>query len=89
MAFTPRLVTGGQSLQCRLVINGVAGPAGLTITLRDNSAFATVPATAKVPPGGTQVIFTITTTAVPARQTVLVTAMANGLAKSATFRIAP
>lgn len=89
MAFTPKLVTGGQPTQCRLVINGVAGPAGLTITLSDNSAFATVPATATVPPGGTQAIFSISTLAVSTRQVVVVTAMSNGLAKAATFRIAP
>lgn len=89
MAFTPNPCLGGQTVSCRLVVNGVAGPAGLTIALSDNSVFATTPVNAVVPAGGTQAIFSITTSAVPSRQTVVLIAQANGLAKAGTFRILP
>lgn len=89
LAFTPSTVTGGSPTSCRVVINGVAGPGGRTIAILDNSPYATVPSTVTVPPGGTQVIFNIATTAVPSQKTVTVTARVSAGEKTGSFKINP
>jgi len=89
IAFTPSPVVGGQSLSCRLVVNGVAGPGGQVISVFDGSSFATTPNSVTVPPGATQVIFPITTRPVVSVQTVLVTARVSAGEKTGTFRILP
>lgn len=89
LAFTPSTVTGGQPLSCRIVINGVAGPSGRTIAVFDDSPNTTLPSTVTVPPGATQVIFNITTTAVTTAKTVKVTARVSAGEKTGTFRINP
>lgn len=89
LAFTPNPVTGGQSLNCRVVVNGIAGPGGRTIAIFDNSAFSTVPSSVVVPPGGTDVNFTITTIPVTSQKVVTVTARVTQGEKTATFRINP
>lgn len=89
LAFTPSEVVGGNSVSCRVVINGVAGPGGRTIAILDNSPNATVPATVTVPPGATQVIFNIATTPVTSQKTVTVTARVSAGEKTGTFRIVP
>lgn len=89
MAFTPGAVTGGNPLSCRLVINGLAGPAGRTISIYDNSHYSTVPASVTVPPGGSQVIFGIGTLPVLTSQIVTLTAVVSAGSKSATFQIDP
>lgn len=89
LAFTPTQVTGGQTVSCRVVINGVAGPGGRVIAILDNSPNATVPATVTVPAGATQVIFNITTTAVTSQKTVTVTARVSAGEKTGTFKINP
>jgi hypothetical protein len=89
LAFTPTTVTGGNTVSCRVVINGVAGPSGRTIAILDNSPNATAPATVVVPPGATQVIFDIATTPVTTQKTVTVTARVSAGEKTGTFRISP
>jgi hypothetical protein len=89
LAFTPSQVVGGNSVSCRVVINGVAGPGGRTIAILDNSANATVPSTVVVPAGATQVIFDITTTPVTSQKTVTVTARVSAGEKTGTFKINP
>lgn len=89
LAFTPSLVTGGGTVACRVVINGVAGPGGRTLAIFDNSAYSTLPSTVLVPAGASQVIFNINTIPVPSQQTVTVTARVSAGEKTATFRINP
>jgi hypothetical protein len=89
LAFTPSTVTGGNQVMCRVVINGVAGPSGRTIAVFDNSPFTTMPSTVTVPPGGTEVTFPITTTAVTSQKIVTVTARVSAGEKTGTFRINP
>lgn len=89
LAFTPSQVTGGQPVSCRVVINGVAGPGGRVMAILDNSPFSTVPSTVTVPPGATQVIFNIPTTAVTSQKTVTVTARVSAGEKTGTFKINP
>lgn len=89
MAFTPSSVLGGNDVSCRLVINGVAGPGGRTISLFDTSAYAITPSSVTVPPGATQAIFGILTKPVPSPQAVSVTARVTAGEKTGTFRIYP
>lgn len=89
LAFTPSTVTGGSTVECRVVINGVAGPSGRTIAVFDNSPFTTMSSTVVVPAGATQVIFSITTMAVTAPKVVTVTARVSAGEKTGTFRINP
>ncbi|MEQ1935066.1 MAG: hypothetical protein ABL962_14500, partial [Fimbriimonadaceae bacterium] len=89
IVFTPSQVTGGTSISCRIVINGVAGPGGRVIATFDNSPFATTPSTVTVPAGATDVTFPITTTSVPMIRYVLVTARVSAGEKTGTFRINP
>jgi len=89
LAFTPSLVTGGNSVSCRIVINGVAGPGGRTIAVFDNSPYTTMPSTVIVPPGATQVIFNFNTTAVTSQKVVTLTARVSAGEKTGTFRINP
>lgn len=89
LAFEPSTVTGGNEVQCRVVINGVAGPSGRVIAVFDDSPFTTLPSTVTVPPGGTQVIFPIATTTVTSQKVVTVTARVSAGEKTATFRINP
>lgn len=89
LAFTPTQVTGGQTVSCRVVINGVAGPGGRLIAILDNSPNATVPSTVTVPAGATQVLFDIVTTAVTSQKTVTITARVSAGEKTGTFKINP
>lgn len=89
MAFLPSAAIGGQNLNCRLVINGVAGPGGRVISVFDSSTYATTPNTVTVPPGATQVVFPITTRPVASMQTVFVTARVSAGERTGTFRIYP
>lgn len=89
LAFAPSPVIGGNSTSCRVVINGVAGPGGRTISVFDSSPYTSMPSTVTVPPGGTEVAFAIQTSAVPSVKTALVTAKVSAGGKSATLRIVP
>jgi hypothetical protein len=87
VAFNPSSVTGGGSSQGRVVVNGVAGPGGRTISIVENSPYVTCPTSVVVPPGGTDVFFPITTTAVPSNQMVPIKAIVSAGQASGIFRV--
>lgn len=89
IAFTPNPVPGGNTVSCRIVVNGVAGPGGRIIAVFDNSPYTTMPSTVTVPPGATEVTFAIATTAVPSPQNALVTARVTAGEKAGILRIVP
>ncbi len=89
MVFTPNPVIGGNTVSCRLVINGIAGPGGRNVSVFDNSAFAVTPSSVTVPAGASSVTFNITTVAVTSAKTVTVTATVSAGTKTANFRINP
>ncbi|MEQ1822581.1 MAG: hypothetical protein ABL949_08725 [Fimbriimonadaceae bacterium] len=89
LSFTPTQVSSGQPTICRVVINGVAGPGGRTLSISDNSIYSTVPSTIIVPAGASSVSFPITTTTVSQAVTVRVTARVSAGEKTGTFRIVP
>lgn len=72
--FNPSPATGGQTVSCRLVMNGVAPSGGKVVTISDNSAFSSPPASVTVPAGASQVVFNIPTSTVTSQQFVTVTA---------------
>jgi len=87
IAFNPVQIQGGQSSQGRIVINGVAGPGGRTISVVENSPYVDCPKSVVVPPGATDVFFNITTTTVPRQQNVLFRAIVSAGQTSATLRV--
>lgn len=89
VAFTPNNVQGGTNVSCRVVINGVAGPGGRTISIVENSPYATAPTSITVPPGGTDFTFTITTTGVPSNKTVNVRAIVSAGQASGNLYLVP
>ncbi|HWS54490.1 MAG TPA: carboxypeptidase regulatory-like domain-containing protein [Pyrinomonadaceae bacterium] len=67
-----------------------AAPAnGAVVTLSDNLAATTLPASVLVPAGQTKQTFTITSVVVAATQTGAVTAAYNGVQKTAAFSVVP
>jgi hypothetical protein len=89
LAFTPNPVLGGNEVSAKIVINGVAGPGGRTISVFDNSNYATTPKTVIVPAGASSVTFPIQTTHPATGQNVTVTARVSAGEKTGTFRINP
>ena len=84
---TPTSVKGGKSSTGRVNLNGPAGVGGAVVTVSDNSANATTPATVTVPAGATFVTFTITTTRPPATTNATISATRNGVTSTATLEI--
>lgn len=90
LAFSPSsTVSGGTTVTCRLVINGVAGPGGRTISIYDNSAYTTVPNQVVVAPGQTEVTFTIGTLPTSTLRVSQITAAVSAGTVSAYLRVTP
>lgn len=89
ISFNPNPVKGGNTTQARVVINGVAGPGGRTISIVENSAFVTSPTTVTVPPGGTDVFFAVTTSAVSSNQSVPFKAIVSAGQCTGSLRLTP
>jgi hypothetical protein len=90
LAFSPSsTVIGGNSVSCRLVLNGVAGPGGRTVSIYDNSNYSTVPSSVVVPAGATEVTFTINTTHPATQQVSKITAAVSAGTVSANLFIKP
>lgn len=89
ISFNPNPVKGGNTTQARVVINGVAGPGGRTISIVENSAFVTSPTSVTVPPGGTDVFFAVTTSAVSSNQSVPFKAIVSAGQCTGSLRLTP
>lgn len=87
ISFNPVQVVGGNPSQGRIVVNGVAGPGGRTISVVENSPYVDCPKTVIVPPGASDVFFNITTIPVPRQQNVLFRAIVSAGQTSATLRV--
>jgi hypothetical protein len=81
LALTPDTVLGGNVVQGLVILEGKA-PKNVSVTLTENLASASAPASLVVPAGAASVPFTVTTTAVTSQQTGVLTAAAQGVAKS-------
>lgn len=61
---SPSTVASGVSAIGTVLLNGLAGPSGIVVSVASNNAAATVPATLSIPAGASSGTFTIHTTAV-------------------------
>lgn len=89
IALTPNSVIGGQTLGCRVVLNGFAGMSGRTVNISDNSLSCVSPGNITIPPGSNQASFVIDTLPVTSPQNVTIRATVSAGVKTATLRITP
>jgi uncharacterized delta-60 repeat protein len=82
-------VGGGGAVGGTVTLTGPAPAAGAVITLSDNLAATTVPASVTIPAGVKSKVFSITTVPVAAAQVGNVTASYGGVVKSAPLTVAP
>jgi hypothetical protein len=86
LTLTPDAVVGGGSVQGLVTLEGNA-LTEVAVTLTENLANASVPPTVVIPVGARSRSFTVTTTAVTARQGGVVTASALGVSKGLALTI--
>ncbi len=82
-------IGGGGALTGTVTLNGPAPAGGAVVTLSDNIAATTLPASVTVPAGAKTKLFQITTVAVTASQSGNVTGSYGGVSKSAALTVAP
>ncbi len=86
---SPTSVIGGASATGSVTLTSAAPLGGVVVTLADNSAAATVPASVTVAPGATSATFLATTTAPSAQTAVTITATSGGVNRTATLTVNP
>ncbi len=90
VGLNPTSVTGGKTSQGTVTLSGPAPSGGLVVTLAsNNTAAATVPVSVTVPAGAISTTFTMTTSAVTASTSVLISATGGGVTRSATLTVTP
>ncbi|HYY55750.1 MAG TPA: hypothetical protein VE842_00390, partial [Pyrinomonadaceae bacterium] len=87
VTLSPSSVAGGNQVTGTATLDGPAPAGGATVTLSDNLAAATTPASVTIAANAKSATFTITTTVVSAKQTGTVTASRNGVTKTATLAV--
>jgi hypothetical protein len=89
LTLNPTTVVGGASSTGTITLNAAAPSGGAVVTLSDNSAATTAPASVTVPAGSRTRTFTVTTSAVAAATAVTVTAVYAGISRTATITVNP
>ncbi|HYY57120.1 MAG TPA: hypothetical protein VE842_07275, partial [Pyrinomonadaceae bacterium] len=89
VTLSPSSVAGGNQVTGTATLDGPAPAGGATVTLSDNLAAATTPASVTIAANAKSATFTITTTVVSAKQTGTVTASRNGVTKTAALSVRP
>ncbi len=89
LTLSPTSVTGGSSSQGTVRLSGPAPTGGAVVSLSDNSSAASVPASVTVTGGSTSAAFTITTTPVASSTSVIISAVYNGVTRTATLTVRP
>jgi hypothetical protein len=89
LSLPSKTVTGGSPADALLSLNGLAPPAGATVTMSSSSPLAVVPATATVPAGLPTHFVTIDTSPVDAPTPVTITATWKGVTFSAQLTLTP
>ncbi len=82
-------VAGGNAVTGTVTLNAVAPASGLVVTLSDNIAATSVPATVTVPAGEKTKTFNITTVRVAANQSGTVTTTFGGVSRTAALTVRP
>jgi hypothetical protein len=89
VSVNPTTVVGGSSSTGTVTLSAAAPTGGTVVTLSDNSASASVPASVTVAAGATSRTFTVTTSAVTASTPVVVSATSAGVTRTATLTLNP
>ena len=89
LTVNPTSVTGGGSSQGTVTLTGAAPSGGAVVTLSDNSAAATVPASVTVSAGATSATFTVTTGTVTTSTPVTITGSYGSVSRTATLTVGP
>jgi hypothetical protein len=89
LSVSPTSVTGGSSSTGTVTLSAAAPTGGAVVTLSDNSAAATVPASVTVPAGATSATFTITTATVTSATPVTISGAFGGATRTATLTVNP
>jgi len=87
LTVNPTSVKGGTGSQGTVTLSGPAPSNGMVVSLSDNSASASVPATVTVASGSSSALFTITTSTVLSDRTATISAVYGGVTKTAALRI--
>lgn len=86
ISINPSPVVGGQTATGTVTLERVT-PTALAVSLSDNIASTTIPASITVPAGKSSATFTINTQAVAANQNGTLTAKANGISRSLAYTV--
>jgi len=89
VSVSPTTVVGGSSSTGTVTLTAAAPSGGAVVTLSDNSASATVPASVTVPAGATSRTFTVTTSAVTTSTVATITASFGGTTRTAGLTVNP
>ena len=87
VSLLPAVVLGGKGSVGTVTIDSAAPTSGLTVALSSSDSSAVVPSFVLVPSGKTTATFTITTSKVTSSKNVTITALANGVSKTATLGV--
>ncbi len=87
LSLNPTSVRGGSTSQGTVRLSGPAPNSGTVVSLSDNSSVASEPASVTIPGGSTSATFTITTTPVNRSRSVTISAVYNGVTRTATLRV--
>jgi uncharacterized repeat protein (TIGR03803 family) len=90
LTLNPTTVRGGDPSQSTVTLSGAAPSGGVVVTLAtSNSAMATVPASITVPAGQSSATFKVNTGRPASNTSVTVSAVYNGVTKTASLTVAP
>jgi hypothetical protein len=89
LTISPATISGGAQPQGIVILNGQAPAGGALVSLSSNSPFVSPPASVTVAPGDASVSFPITTSAVTASTTAIVTANYAGVTAQAQVTLTP
>jgi hypothetical protein len=89
LTVSPSSVVGGASSTATVTLSAAAPSGGAVVTLSDDSAAATVPASVTVAAGATSATFTVTTSSVTTSIPVSISGSSGGTTQSATLTVNP
>ena len=87
VSLNPASVVGGSASTGTVTLSGPAPAGGVVVTLSDDSASATVPASVTVAASATSATFTVTTTSVTTGTSVTISAVAAGVTRTAVLAV--
>ena len=89
VSVSPSSVTGGSSSTGTVTLSGAAPSGGAVVSLSDNSASTSVPASVTVPAGSSSATFTVTTSSVTTAATSTISAAWSSVTRTASLTVNP